>query len=562
MERGLSGKWEARRIPLARKGLTPPTPNKGAPFYTDQLPGRAARPGGKFFYAATPMAVRRPATLLLALLPIAPAAQDDRSDLRRAIRGHDREAALALIRDLIERDGRQAADDLLHGLCTAYDEERRIRRELEKMRLKDRRLHIAYQRARDEVAREELLGQMKQLKDGIQTLEVALFPVQEIGDRIIEGLVELSREEALEYLLERAAASPDWFIRAWLARTLGGHPRISFEKATRILTARLQEEEVPAVRVQLIEALRMRRDKRAEVQQALYRILENDPWPVVSAAVEFLSDIADPAAVPHLIRALGRFDGRLRAEIHGLLVRLTGVRRSPDPGAWRTWWEQHGAAFLKGDYVPPPAGRSEPVPETRLFGMPVRSRNLLIVLDRSESMGEKVGPEQDMPGWKDGRPRPRKLDLAVARIKKLLEDLPRGTRFNLLAYEETVRLFAEAPVELEPATRERARAFLDSLTPVGGTNVYAAIGHVRSLIQKPDGRLRPGAMDSVYWISDGLPSSGMVRDPGRLVRRFARVARLSRVQFHTIYTGPPKGPGRAFLQQIARVGSGRFIEAR
>ncbi|MGQ0615203.1 MAG: VIT domain-containing protein [Planctomycetaceae bacterium] len=118
---------------------------------------------------------------------------------------------------------------------------------------------------------------------------------------------------------------------------------------------------------------------------------------------------------------------------------------------------------------------------------PIR-REVTVVLDRSGSMAGV------------------KMDQARAAALQVIEALEEGEAFNIIDYSTTVALFSEKPVIKSAETIRRARAYLASLRPVGGTNIHDAL--VEALRQPGT----EGMLPLVLFLTDGLPTVGQTSE--------------------------------------------------
>ncbi|MHC4939325.1 MAG: VIT domain-containing protein [Planctomycetota bacterium] len=127
-----------------------------------------------------------------------------------------------------------------------------------------------------------------------------------------------------------------------------------------------------------------------------------------------------------------------------------------------------------------------------LAGVPTRisqdanrlKREVTLVLDRSGSMAGGA------------------LDQVREAAKQVIDGLEPGETFNIIDYSTTVALFSPQPVPASAEQRKKAHTYLDSLRPVGGTNIHDAL--VEALRQPPS----EGKLPLVLFLTDGLPTIG------------------------------------------------------
>ncbi len=286
--------------------------------------------------------------------------------------------------------------------------------------------------------------------------------------------------------------------------------------------------------------------KNARAVGPLVRALE-DPVPlVVESAATALSVLDDRAAVGPLIERLAAAEGkdlRLVEALLSALERLTGMVLGEDAALWRGWW-----AVAKDH--PTQAGQKPEKPTTvsgpRYYGFAVRSSRVVFVLDVSRSMS-----------WND------RLVTAKAELKQVLEHLPAATRFNLVTFSDTAGWWAESLTPATPANVQRAVRFVLRQEPVNGTNAYDGLRLA----------LKDEAVDTVFFLSDGSPSSGQVVDPDELLAQVREMNRWRRVRIHTValLKGEPPpalasledgAAAASFMRRLAEENGGKFKDVR
>lgn len=95
-----------------------------------------------------------------------------------------------------------------------------------------------------------------------------------------------------------------------------------------------------------------------------------------------------------------------------------------------------------------------------------------------------------------------KLEQARAAALQVVRGLEPGEAFNVISYNNTVEMFAAAPVVKDETTLAAAEKFIQALTVSGGTNIYNAL--LEALRQKTVA----GRLPLVLFLTDGLPTIG------------------------------------------------------
>lgn len=248
-------------------------------------------------------------------------------------------------------------------------------------------------------------------------------------------------------------------------------------------------------------------------------------------------------AAPALIRALeaeaAGANGRFLRELGDTLAQLTGQRLGWSPATWRRWWDGAGAEWLaraRAGEIQPAAGgpaSGEERTEAVVFGIPVDSKRLIILVDGSGSMlADKLGERTC-------------AEAAAAELESFLGQLTEDARFELIVIgDEPHPAFGR----LSPATRQaRAKAveFLRSFDFGGTSALYDVLVHAQRL---------PEA-DTIVLISDGGGSSGSHQFAGHMLEGLRREHRRSGVRIHGICVGKD-APKVRFMTDLAKMTGG------
>jgi len=140
-----------------------------------------------------------------------------------------------------------------------------------------------------------------------------------------------------------------------------------------------------------------------------------------------------------------------------------------------------------------------------------------------------------------------RLELAKSELRVAIEKLRPGTHFNLVRFDNNARPLHDRPKKLSPKSVKDARRFIDGLQPGGGTNIYDSLEQV----------LTAGDIDTIFFLSDGAPSTGTFVDTDKILEEIGRLNEQSQVTIHTIALGFTSG----FMQSLAEQNRGSYIVA-
>lgn len=387
-------------------------------------------------------------------------------------------------------------------------------------------------------------------------------------DRIVAAALE---PEARRHLRSDALPRAVPAIKAQVARALGG---MGDPEAVISLLGLLREENL-VVRAEAVVALGSLKDPRA---QAPLVALLSDPDPrlrdvacrslgllgrkdalphlvkrlsdpaagVVEGAAQGLALLGEPEAVAPLIERLALAnadDLRLSDALASALERITGRALGADVEPWRAWWQvAKDIPWKRADDAP--GGGT--VQGLRYYGFPVRSSKVVFVLDVSRSMG-----------WN------KRLDAAQSELLQVIEHLPKSTRFNLVTFSDRASAWEGTLVPASLANVRRAMSYVRRQEPVNGTAAYEAL---QLAFADPD-------VDTVFFLSDGHPSTGVVVDPDLILADVRAWNRFRRVRVHAValLMGEPpaafqglENARRAedFMRRLADENEGRFKVVR
>lgn len=268
---------------------------------------------------------------------------------------------------------------------------------------------------------------------------------------------------------------------------------------------------------------------------------EHTEWEIRAAAYDFARKVRDPASIPQLIARLDLESGRLREDVLDVLQSLTAMRFN-QAARWQDWWKENSASFAlipDGAAVNAQKTPRDPAGATSTYyGIPLVSDRVVFVVDVSGSMSAKVGTD-------GARTR---LDEAKQQLRFVLEAIPKHFRFNVVPFDTSVDPILAQMLPALDKTRAEALAKLAALQPRGGTNVHGALQRAFAETE----------VDTIYLLSDGAPSAGLIQDPTALADEVARWNRARRIRIHCISIGTDS----AMMKRIAKESGGNYTLAR
>ncbi len=251
-------------------------------------------------------------------------------------------------------------------------------------------------------------------------------------------------------------------------------------------------------------------------------------------------------AAPLLVEALGEAEGRFVRATGDALAELTGQKLGWSARTWKRWWDDRGGEWLRaaraGELDPAP-GANEEADEAEapsvavMFGIPVDSRRLVVVVDGSGSMRmDKLGERSC-------------AEAAAAELDFFLGQLADDARFEVVVIGD-----APLPVfeKLVPASARNRAAAVEALREhdFGGTSaLYDVLVHAQRLDE----------VDTLLLISDGGGSSGSHQYGGHMLEGLKREYERTGVRIHGICVGKDGAKVR-FMRDLAAATGGIMVQ--
>jgi len=414
-------------------------------------------------------------------------------------------------------------------------------------------------------------------KEG-QRVEEKIMRIESVKRRIVSALASFKSDAAVKSLVGKMKLDSNWDRRAGIAEALG---QIEHADAVPALVDRMKGDSEAGVKVACLDAIRAKKAATPEVVSAVCDQLRSDFWQVKYSAAITLKALGSRDAIEPLIDTLKGVDGRLRHDINDVLVALSGVDKHGDHAAWRAWFDTNKEAVVGGGYKPkdeekPNAGNGR---GTTFYGIPVKSKNVVFVIDCSGSMmweSEWAVPTDvatGSGGGADPYPKPngnRKIDIARWQLARCVAGIPDQTEFNIIFFSSGFEVMSEKMVKMTAATRKQALAFVDRLQPEGGTNIFDPMEKAFTFTGSGD-KLAKQSIDTIFLLTDGMPNQGQIPDASGILAKLKEMNKVKKITVNTIgvfSSNPPvpvqaneKEEGEKFLKQMSDDHGGVFVNA-
>jgi HEAT repeat protein len=317
-----------------------------------------------------------------------------------------------------------------------------------------------------------------------------------------------SVSESLKHSLKDAKPEARVSAVEEVARTAGAAPADERRRVALILRKTLEADPAPTVRVAAVHALSRLDDEAAWVPVLVAAISSRDDAvraaaveavltaksDVVPVARKLLHEDSDPTfraetalllgrrrrldAAPALLDALADLHPRVSTAAAEALEAISGEAHGWDPVAWKAWWERVRAPAAPvpamGDTVtrevgpptvpPPPPPAKGLIPD--LYGIPLRAKDLVFVIDTSGSIGAEG------------------FETAKGELVRATERLASDVRFAALFFDETVRLWHPEMVLATPEAKADLARFVRGIPRGKRTDVMTPLNAGLQILRK------------------------------------------------------------------------------
>jgi hypothetical protein len=420
--------------------------------------------------------------------------------------------------------------------------------------------------------RARLEAVVSQLTTPMDAAELVRRTARSAMGRMVGAAPEDLRNRLLDVIEKEALLQKDFESRIFGLLIVGPCPGDRPMKFLR----EAAKDPIPEVVVAALEALSVRTE--AEVIDLLGAALPDARWQVRATAAAGLALQGRAAGVPHLIGALAKAEGRTVDDLREALVKVTGKTFPAVAAAWEEWWKKEGATFRgpkdpggdvakggdagAGDASSPESGGSR----VSFYGIESRSDRMLFILDFSGSMNFQGSA---------GELSRKKIDVLQEEMKRTLTGLPDGAKFNMIGFSADVRVWKKGGAVRDSKTLKEAVEWVEKQKVVGSTNIYDALETAFKMMgvgASQDKAYAP-AYDTIFFMTDGVPTSGKVTDKAVILSEVKRWNEARRIRIHVVGMGGkdrdhPGGGGRGgprddidkdFLKMLADQNGGQCV---
>ena len=138
------------------------------------------------------------------------------------------------------------------------------------------------------------------------------------------------------------------------------------------------------------------------------------------------------------------------------------------------------------------------------------------------------------------------LVAAKEQLRLVISALPKTHRVNLIPFETSVTQVWRELKTLNNGNRNELLERLAKIKLAGGTNTFGALMHA---MEDPE-------VDTIYLLTDGVPSSGELVDPEEILEVIMRENRIRQIVIHCISIGLKS----TLLKDLANLTGGQYKE--
>ena len=332
----------------------------------------------------------------------------------------------------------------------------------------------------------------------------------------------------------------------------------------------------------------------------LVPLISDPAWQVQTAAIAAVAKIRAEEAIDPLIELMRKV-GRFKEETADALFRITKLDFGAEPDewakqikklreipGWRIPTDQEVAKAEESRQKNDAFYGRKKEDKLKFGGITTTSTNVLFIIDISGSMEELViEHEKFTNGYEDWK----KFTIVRTELTNTITSLKDNTNFNIIAFATDLHPWKNFLVPANGVNKDAALSWVKRLKPLGGVEAQEAAqagltgtGNVgagktntyKSLMAmfgydpdkqplQPAGPLTGGAvklnkeskLDTVFFLSDGRPSTGKFVDMNEILREVKERNQIYKIVLHTIAIGEFQ---KDFMKRLAQDNGGVFVD--
>lgn len=380
----------------------------------------------------------------------------------------------------------------------------------------------------------------------------------------------------------------DWEIRSNAAELIARYPDQDGAGLGAILP--LTKDKEALVRLSAMDAIYLLENPRGH--SAALEGLEDRDWRVRAAAIKVCRRYRRKSAIQPLINLLKDEQGRLIDDAAAALREICDRDIPGDHDRWQKWWDRVKDGYKvptaaeiaerkrrentrRAGYDPPRKSDYPPY-----HGIKTRSRRLLFVIDISASMAEHLTIDhKDRRAVEEFRKRygdldQTKIEIARNELINMVAGLKSYAKFNIVVFNAKATRWQKKMVKATSGNKNKAIKYLSRLTPeavaptgggirragaiAGQTNTFEALNAAFGLFKGDefDKKAFKTEADTVFFLSDGNPTTGRITQPQTLLDYVATVNKRAKLVIHTISFG---NANKQLMEILAQQSGGQSV---
>lgn len=316
--------------------------------------------------------------------------------------------------------------------------------------------------------------------------------------------------------------------------------------------------------------------------------LNADAWQLRASVIHALGEVRHRDSIGPLIQRMQVEQGRLIVDLGEALEKVTGRAFGPNLADWTRFWDRFEDRFeipTEQELMQARAARAKSKAQynpgdastTAFGGVESPSRSILFVIDVSGSMEQEIADRERYEGGAyDDLSR---MGIVKTELIRTVQGLEPFVKFNIISFATKVKPWKDDLVKANPLNKSSAESFVEKLVAIGGnsktrlagagftgsanmaagkTNTYAAMLHALGVSGEKRRKLsHDGEVDTIFFLSDGRPSTGKYIEVSDILREIKRENELRRIVIHTLGIGDFE---KGFMKQLAADNQGIFVD--